>query len=194
MQFGFTENELDAIQAENPVGSVRQWLSSMLNAKLNNFAGFSWNDVISALEALGQSAVAVEVRQKFCQKNVAGIYIYIACLQFDILHCLSLFHCLLCTVCIWHFQSQNFIQDHHCQLHSYTASTIISLSQYTPIYLTNCAQNIMRTLHVHTCAVHLVTSPTHESDQLFMAGKGQHYICMLFCVQGPTWQSLKWLR
>ena len=72
MQFGFTENELDAIQAENPVGSVRQWLSSMLNAKLNNFAGFSWNDVISALEALGQSEVAAEVRH---QNNVAGIYI-----------------------------------------------------------------------------------------------------------------------
>lgn len=70
MQFGFTEDQLDALQANDPHGGVNQWLSSMLNAKLNNCPDFSWSHVISALEKLGLTTLAMNIRQRFCQSMI----------------------------------------------------------------------------------------------------------------------------
>ena len=74
VQFGFTEEELDATQQSHPHGGVSQWLSSMLNSKLNNSPGFTWADVVKALENIGQSALAAQLREKYCVKTFqAGI-------------------------------------------------------------------------------------------------------------------------
>ena len=77
MQFGFTEDELDAIRDGHPGEGVSQWLNSMLNTKLNNCPEFYWEHVVTALEGIGQRRQAEHVRQTFCPQltdSAAGIY------------------------------------------------------------------------------------------------------------------------
>ena len=66
VQFGFRESDLDGIQQSHPAGGVNQWLRSMLEAKIDSCPGFSWNDVLAALETLGQCTLAEHIRRTFC--------------------------------------------------------------------------------------------------------------------------------
>ena len=57
VQFGFTMNDLDAMQMGNPHGGVEEWMITMLDWKLRSTPGFGWDDVNEARKRLGYQAL-----------------------------------------------------------------------------------------------------------------------------------------
>ena len=56
VQFGFTMNDLDAIQKSSPHGGVGEWMSTMLDKKRKSTTEFGWDDVIKARKRLEKEA------------------------------------------------------------------------------------------------------------------------------------------
>lgn len=84
VNFGFTVNDLDGIQMSNAHGGVMDWMTTMLDKKLNNIPGFRWEDVIKALEKIGHGALAEQIKRTHCPPGLlytptctCTLYIYI---------------------------------------------------------------------------------------------------------------------
>ena len=62
IQFGFLKNDLDGIRQERPYGGVTDWLTDMLDKKMNRSPDFGWSDVIQALVNIGERTVAESIQ------------------------------------------------------------------------------------------------------------------------------------
>lgn len=64
-EFGFNESQLDEIKQKYLQGGQKQWMSSMLDLKMKA-TELKWEDVIKALESIGQYPTARNIHQKYC--------------------------------------------------------------------------------------------------------------------------------
>ena len=73
IQFGFLKNDLDGIRQGRPYGGVTQWLTDMLDKKMNRSPDFGWSDVIQAMVNIDERAVAESIqREHFPQGEEQG--------------------------------------------------------------------------------------------------------------------------
>ena len=63
IQFGFITNDLDGIKQTRPHGSVRDWLTDMLDKKMERSPDFGWSDVFQALIEIGCGTLAQSIQQ-----------------------------------------------------------------------------------------------------------------------------------
>ena len=68
-EFGFTPNDLNGIRQGKPQSSVTDWLTDMLDKKMNKSPEFEWGDVIQALVQIGSGPLAESIQREHCPQG-----------------------------------------------------------------------------------------------------------------------------
>ena len=75
-EFGFTPNDLNGIRQGKPQNSVTDWMTDMLDMKMNRNPEFGWSDVIQALFKIGCEALAESIQQEHCSQGEKDGHVY----------------------------------------------------------------------------------------------------------------------
>ena len=77
LKLGLRPDQLRAIQSNNPTAGVERWKPEMLDKWLRTDSNASWENVMSALQSMGEDAVAKRITQKYVQAKeaVTGMHI-----------------------------------------------------------------------------------------------------------------------
>ena len=68
-KFGFTPNDLNGISLGKPQSSVTDWLTDMLNKKMERSPEFGWSDVIQALVQIDCGTLAERIQREHCPQG-----------------------------------------------------------------------------------------------------------------------------
>ena len=76
--FGLKPNDLDGIKKGNPHDSMCEWMTKMLDMKMNRSPNFGWSDVTKARGKIGCGAHAESTQQEHCphSENNDALYNY----------------------------------------------------------------------------------------------------------------------